>query len=51
MLILNYYLENISILYIIIYSYKFYVDNEWVCSDDDLKDNDIYGNINNFIII
>ncbi|CAK79065.1 unnamed protein product (macronuclear) [Paramecium tetraurelia] len=33
------------------YYYKFYVDGEWICTDDDLKDNDIYGNINNFVII
>ena len=33
------------------YSYKYIVDGEWVCSDDDAKNNDFYGNINNYIVI
>jgi starch synthase len=32
-------------------SYKFLVDDQWVCSEEDNKDNDIYGNINNYIMV
>lgn len=31
------------------FSYKFVVDDKFVCSDDDPKLNDLQGNINNFI--
>lgn len=27
------------------------IDNEWACHDDDLKDTDLYGNLNNFVIV
>lgn len=33
------------------YFYKFFVDNEWVCKDEDPINNDIYGNINNYLIL
>lgn len=31
------------------YYYKFVVDDDWVCNDDDPKDTDMYGNLNNII--
>jgi len=31
--------------------YKFIVDDEWLCSDNDPKLTDIEGNINNFVVV
>jgi len=33
------------------YLYKFVIDDEWICCNDHPKNNDIFGNINNYIII
>ncbi|KAL4507061.1 hypothetical protein ABPG72_001854 [Tetrahymena utriculariae] len=33
------------------YFYKYIIDDEWICSDDDAKDTDIYGYLNNFISV
>lgn len=34
---------------IMIFRYKFIVDNRWICTDDDPKVTDIQGNLNNSI--
>ena len=47
----NYSQENICKNLLLTFSYKFNVDNEWVCTDDDIKDTDINGNINNYILV
>lgn len=31
------------------YYYKYVVDDEWICNDDDPKDTDLYGNLNNIV--
>lgn len=33
------------------FSYKYIVDGEYLCNDNDLKNNDIYGNINNYLVL
>lgn len=33
------------------YYYKFIVDGKWMCSEDEPKNNDSYGNINNYLVI
>ena len=33
------------------YFYKFIVDGEWVCNEDDPINNDLNGNINNYLEI
>ena len=33
------------------YFYKFIVDDEWICYDEDPKDNDLHGNINNYVLV
>jgi len=31
------------------YIYKYIVDGVWVCNDDEPKETDVYGNINNIV--
>lgn len=33
------------------YFYKFCVDGEWLYKEDDPINNDLYGNINNYLVI
>lgn len=32
-------------------SYKYIVDGEWICNENEPKNNDIYGNINNYLVL
>ena len=42
---------RVSFLILNSHSYKFIVDGKWVCSEDEPKNNDTFGNINNYLII
>ena len=33
------------------YYYKFIIDGEWTCSESHPKNNDLYGNINNYLVL